>query len=74
MTANPLDVTATIAAPFGEVPGEAFARFVVLDLFFGLALVLMMVLRPRGLVSGRTPSVALTRDASQWARASAKAP
>ncbi|HYZ22224.1 MAG TPA: hypothetical protein VE690_08715, partial [Rhodopila sp.] len=30
-------------------------------LIFGLALVLMMVLRPRGLVSGRTPSVALTR-------------
>ncbi|MDP9095322.1 MAG: high-affinity branched-chain amino acid ABC transporter permease LivM [Pseudomonadota bacterium] len=28
-------------------------------LIFGLALVLMMVLRPRGLVSGRTPSVAL---------------
>src|SRR5208282_1339366 len=30
-------------------------------LIFGLALVVMMVLRPRGLVSGRTPSVALTR-------------
>ncbi len=28
-------------------------------LFFGLALVLVMVLRPRGLVSGRTPSVSL---------------
>ena len=28
-------------------------------LIFGLALVGMMVLRPRGLVSGRTPSVAL---------------
>jgi branched-chain amino acid transport system permease protein len=28
-------------------------------LIFGLALVLMMVLRPRGLVSGRTPTVAL---------------
>ena len=28
-------------------------------LVFGLALVVMMVLRPRGLVSGRTPSVAL---------------
>ena len=28
-------------------------------LIFGLALVLMMVLRPRGLVAGRTPSVAL---------------
>jgi len=28
-------------------------------LLFGLALVLIMVLRPRGLVSGRTPSVAL---------------
>ncbi len=28
-------------------------------LIFGLALVIMMVLRPRGLVSGRTPSVAL---------------
>jgi branched-chain amino acid transport system permease protein len=28
-------------------------------LIFGLALVVMMVLRPRGLVSGRTPSVAL---------------
>jgi branched-chain amino acid transport system permease protein len=30
-------------------------------LIFGLALVTMMVLRPRGLVSGRTPSVALTK-------------
>jgi branched-chain amino acid transport system permease protein len=30
-------------------------------LIFGLALVVMMVLRPRGLVSGRTPTVALTR-------------
>ncbi|MGD0107460.1 MAG: branched-chain amino acid ABC transporter permease, partial [Rhodopila sp.] len=29
-------------------------------LIFGLALVVMMVLRPRGLISGRTPSVALT--------------
>ena len=28
-------------------------------LIFGLAMVLMMILRPRGLVSGRTPSVAL---------------
>ena len=28
-------------------------------LIFGLALVVMMVLRPRGLVSGRTPSIAL---------------
>ena len=30
-------------------------------LLFGLALVVIMVLRPRGLVSGRTPSVALGR-------------
>ena len=30
-------------------------------LFFGLALVVVMVLRPRGLVSGRTPSVSLGR-------------
>jgi len=30
-------------------------------LLFGAALVLIMVLRPRGLVSGRTPSVALGR-------------
>jgi branched-chain amino acid transport system permease protein len=30
-------------------------------LIFGLALVVMMVLRPRGLVSGRTPTGALTR-------------
>jgi branched-chain amino acid transport system permease protein len=30
-------------------------------LIFGLAMVLMMILRPRGLVSGRTPSVALAR-------------
>jgi branched-chain amino acid transport system permease protein len=29
-------------------------------LIFGLALVIMMVLRPRGLISGRRPSVALT--------------
>jgi branched-chain amino acid transport system permease protein len=28
-------------------------------LIFGLALVVVMVLRPRGLVSGRTPSIAL---------------
>ncbi len=28
-------------------------------LIFGVALVVMMVLRPRGLVSGRTPSVSL---------------
>jgi branched-chain amino acid transport system permease protein len=28
-------------------------------LIFGLALVTMMVLRPRGLISGRTPTVAL---------------
>ncbi len=28
-------------------------------LLFGLALVTMMVLRPRGLVSGRTPSMSL---------------
>ena len=28
-------------------------------LIFGAALVLVMILRPRGLVSGRTPSVAL---------------
>ena len=28
-------------------------------LIFGATLVLVMVLRPRGLVSGRTPSVAL---------------
>ena len=30
-------------------------------LIFGLALVAMMVLRPRGLISGRTPTVALSR-------------
>jgi branched-chain amino acid transport system permease protein len=30
-------------------------------LIFGLALVVMMVLRPRGLVSGRTPTIALTK-------------
>ena len=30
-------------------------------LIFGLALVIMMVLRPRGLISGRTPTVALGR-------------
>jgi branched-chain amino acid transport system permease protein len=34
-----------------------FAQYRMLA--FGLALVLMMVLRPRGLISGRTPSVAL---------------
>ena len=28
-------------------------------LIFGLALVVMMIVRPRGLISGRTPSVAL---------------
>jgi branched-chain amino acid transport system permease protein len=30
-------------------------------LVFGLALVVIMVLRPRGLVSGRTPTVALRK-------------
>lgn len=30
-------------------------------LIFGVALVLMMILRPRGLVSGRTPTIALRR-------------
>ncbi len=46
-------------------------------LIFGLALVVMMVLRPRGLVSGRTPSVALARSARSrpnwWRRAVADA-
>ena len=36
-------------------------------LIFGLALVVMMVLRPRGLVSGRTPSVALRGAGSEIA-------
>ena len=31
-------------------------------LIFGLALVVVMVVRPRGLVSGRTPSVSLGRN------------
>ena len=40
--------------------GELFRDFAEYRmLIFGLALVVMMVLRPRGLVSGRTPSVAL---------------
>jgi branched-chain amino acid transport system permease protein len=41
---------------FGAIAGELpLYRMLI----FGLALVVMMVLRPRGLVSGRTPSVAL---------------
>jgi branched-chain amino acid transport system permease protein len=40
--------------------GELFRDFAEYRmLIFGLALVVMMVLRPRGLVSGRTPSVAI---------------
>jgi branched-chain amino acid transport system permease protein len=40
--------------------GEMFRDFQEYRmLVFGIALVVMMVLRPRGLVSGRTPSVAL---------------
>ncbi len=40
--------------------GEVFRSFAEYRmLVFGLALVIVMVLRPRGLVSGRTPSVAL---------------
>ena len=40
--------------------GELFRSFAEYRmLIFGLALVVVMVLRPRGLVSGRTPSVAL---------------
>ena len=40
--------------------GELFRDFAEYRmLIFGIALVVMMVLRPRGLVSGRTPSIAL---------------
>jgi branched-chain amino acid transport system permease protein len=40
--------------------GELFRDFAEYRmLIFGVALVVMMVLRPRGLVSGRTPSIAL---------------
>jgi branched-chain amino acid transport system permease protein len=39
----------------------AFAEYRML--VFGIALVVMMVLRPRGLVAGRTPSVALGKPA-----------
>lgn len=41
-----------IAGTFGDI-GQYY------KLIFGLAMVLMMILRPRGLVSGRTPSVSL---------------
>jgi branched-chain amino acid transport system permease protein len=42
--------------------GELFRDFAEYRmLIFGVALVVMMVLRPRGLVSGRTPSIALGR-------------
>ena len=44
--------TAMFAGIAGELPLYRM-------LIFGLALVVMMVLRPRGLVSGRTPTVAL---------------
>ncbi len=41
-----------VGATFGDI-GQYY------KLIFGLAMVLMMILRPRGLVSGRTPSVSL---------------
>ena len=42
--------------------GELFREFAEYrPLVFGLALVVMMITRPRGLISGRTPTVALAR-------------
>ncbi len=49
-----------------ELLSRDFAR--VRMLIFGLALVIMMVLRPRGLISGRTPSVALGEAARDRCR------
>ncbi len=60
-----LEILRDFLSQLNNQPGFAWLAAAVGDigqyrmLIFGLALVVMMVLRPRGLVSGRTPSVAL---------------
>ena len=60
-----LEILRDALSQLNNQPGFAWLGQAVGDigqyrmLIFGLALVIMMVLRPRGLVSGRTPSVAL---------------
>ncbi len=60
-----LEVLRNLMSNIGSQPGFGWVASTFGDvdqyrmLIFGLALVIMMVLRPRGLVSGRTPSVAL---------------
>ena len=60
-----LEILRDFLSQLNNQPGFAWLGAAVGDigqyrmLIFGLALVIMMVLRPRGLVSGRTPSVAL---------------
>ncbi len=61
-----LEILRDFLSQLNNQPGFAWLGQAVGDigqyrmLIFGLALVIMMVLRPRGLVSGRTPSVALS--------------
>ena len=60
-----LEILRDFLSQLNNQPGFAWLSATLGDigqyrmLIFGLALVVMMVLRPRGLVSGRTPSVAL---------------
>ncbi len=60
-----LEVLRDFLSTLNSQPGFGWLSAVVGDigqyrmLIFGLALVIMMILRPRGLVSNRTPSVAL---------------
>ncbi len=60
-----LEILRDFLSQLNNQPGFAWLGAAVGDigqyrmLIFGLALVVMMVLRPRGLVSGRTPSVVL---------------
>ncbi len=60
-----LEVLRDLLSSLGDEMNSAFFAGIASELplyrmlIFGLALVVMMVLRPRGLVSGRTPTVAL---------------
>ncbi len=69
-----LEILRDFLSQLNNQPGFAWLGAAVGDigqyrmLIFGLALVVMMVLRPRGLVSGRTPSVALAGEAGDRGR------
>ena len=60
-----LEILRNVLSGLNNQPGFAWLASAVGDigqyrmLIFGVALVVMMVLRPRGLVSGRTPTVSL---------------